>query len=285
MEPAFSWAWHPHLEVLAGLVTLGMLYIWAVRNVGPSRVAPGEQVLTKVQKRSAIAAGITLLVAAEWPIHDLAEGYLYSVHMVQHILLSLVFAPLALRALPAWMVRALVPRPALRVVRALSRPLIALAIFNLMLVFTHWPLIVNTTARSEWLHLGVHILLVASALIMWMPVFSPLLEIPRLSYPMQTMYLFLQSLVPTVPASFLTFGSRPLYSVYERFPTPFGFSDLADQRTAGLIMKIIGGAILFMVIGSLYYKWYRLERNEGVDALAWQDVDRSLDREFDRSKA
>lgn len=275
--PAFTWAWHPHPEVWALVGALAFGYAWAITRLGPSRVAPGEPVLTASQRRSAIWAGIVLFVSAEWPMHDLSEGYLYSVHMVQHMLLTLVFAPLALRAMPAWLVRTLLPPRLMRMVRAICRPIIALAIFNVVLVISHWPALVNNAARSEILHLGVHTLIVASALIMWMPVFSPVLEVPRLPLPAQLLYLFLQSLVPTVPASFLTFGSAPLYKVYEEFPTPFGFTDLADQRTAGLIMKIVGGFILWGVIAVLYFRWFRMERADGIDPLAWRDVDRGLD--------
>ena len=53
---------------------------------------------------------------------------------------------------------------------------------------------------------------------MWWPVVSPLPEMPALSPPGQMIYLFLQSLAPTIPASFLTFGRSPLYPVYEAFP-------------------------------------------------------------------
>jgi putative membrane protein len=274
--PEFTWAWHPHPEVWALVGALGFAYARLVRTVGPKRVAPGEAVLTASQRRCAIWAGIVLFISAEWPMHDLAEGYLYSAHMIQHMLLTLVFAPLVLKAMPAWMMRAILPPPLMRVVRAVSRPLIALVIFNLMIVFTHWPALVTASVGSEVLHLSVHVALVGSALIMWMPVFSPVIEIPRLALPTQLMYLFLQSLVPTVPASFLTFGTRPLYKVYELYPTPFGFTDLADQTTAGLIMKIAGGAILWGVMAVLYFRWYRMER-DGGDAFGLRDLDRSLD--------
>lgn len=274
--PEFTWAWHPHPEVWVLVGALTFFYVRMVTRVGPARVAPGEPILTASQRRCAIWAAIVLFFSAEWPMHDLAEGYLYSAHMVQHLLLTLVFAPLALKAMPAWMMRAIVPPPLMRLVRVVSKPLIALVIFNLMIVVTHWPALVNATVGSELLHLSIHITLVASALIMWMPVFSPVIEIPRLPIPTQLMYLFLQSLVPTVPASFLTFGTRPLYKIYETFPTPFGFTDLGDQTTAGLIMKIVGGAVLWGIMTVLYFRWYRMER-DGGDAFGLREIDRRLD--------
>jgi putative membrane protein len=279
LEPAWRWgSWHPHPDVWALCLLLGALYFGMLRLVGPHHVAAGQPVATGAQKRNFLVAIGLLLVSAEWPMHDLAEGYLYSAHMVQHIILTLGVAPMLLAAAPPWMVRALLPSRSMQVARFLARPMIALALFNVLIVFTHWPKVVTATVGSEWLHLTVHAVLVLSAMVMWAPVLSPVMEIPRLSYPGQMMYLFLQSLVPTVPASFLTFGARPLYAVYERFPHPFGISTLGDQRAAGLIMKIGGGAVLWVVITAVFFKWRRQEESSGIDALAMRDVASSLNR-------
>ena len=113
---------------------------------------------------------------------------------------------------------------------------------------------------------------------MWTPVLSPIIELPRLSFAGRILFLFLQSLVPTIPASFLTFGDKPLYHVYETFPRLWGISAHTDQLVAGLLMKIVGAAILWTVIGVQFFRWYDLEHREGVDVLEWRDVDRHLDR-------
>jgi len=83
--------------------------------------------------------------------------------------------------------------------------------------------------------------------------------------------------VPTVPASFLTFGARPLYHIYETFPR-IGISALSDQRAAGLIMKIGGGFILWGFMTVIFFRWFRMERDDGVDALALHDVEKHLNR-------
>ena len=72
----------------------------------------------------------------------------------------------------------------------------------------HWPAVVALSVSSEWAHFGLHLLLVSTALVMWWPVMSPLPEYPALPAPGQMLYLFLQSLAPTIPASFLTFGDH-----------------------------------------------------------------------------
>ena len=84
------WRWVPHPEVWLLVVGLGVLYVYAARVIGPKVVPPGTPAVTAAQKRW-FALGLALLwVAADWPVHDIGERYLYFVHMGQHILLTLV---------------------------------------------------------------------------------------------------------------------------------------------------------------------------------------------------
>jgi putative membrane protein len=96
------------------------------------------------------------------------------------------------------------------------------------------------------------------------------------------LYLFLQSLAPTIPASFLTFGSHPLYPVYAGFPRIWGMDALTDQLIAGLIMKIAGGLILWTVIAVIFFRWGERERREGWDALRYADVEKEIRAEMTR---
>ena len=279
MRASFPASPHLHLDVwlLVGALLVG--YFWALRRIGPRHVQPFEFAASRRQKSLFVLGCAVIFVAAEWPMHELAERYLYSVHMVQHLLFTLVAAPLLMLGTPAWLWRVILrPRPVLRAARFLTRPLIALILFNTILVFTHWPLIVTAAVQHHLLHLGIHMLLFFSAFVMWTPVLSPIIELPRLSYPGRMLFLFLQSLVPTIPASFLTFGSKPLYHIYETFPRLWGISAHTDQLVAGLIMKIVGGAVLWSVIAVQWFRWYDLEHREGVDALEWRDVDQQLNR-------
>jgi putative membrane protein len=278
VHPPFDWSWHPHPDAWLLSIGIAAAYLFAIRRRERNNSDPLTVVATRKQKTAFLSGCLVLLISAEWPIHDLAEGYLYSVHMVQHLLLTLLMAPLFLVGMPAWMMRALLPGGLLKIARQLTRPLPALVIANSILVLTHWPALVNQSVGNELLHLGLHVLVVFSGLIMWMPVLSPLLELPTLSKPAQCGYLFLQSLVPTVPASFLTFGSHPLYSIYANFPHPFDISTLSDQRTAGLIMKIIGGLVLWGGITAIWFQWMNQESRQGTDALAHAGTNRALDR-------
>jgi putative membrane protein len=273
-------SWHPHPDAWLLLGSIAALYAVAVRRRARRTGGPAAS----PRNLALFSAGLAALwLGADWPVHDLAEDYLYSAHMVQHMLFTLVAPPLLIAGTPEWLLRAaLRPRSLLAAVRFLTRPLVALVIFNAVLLFTHWPAVVEASVRSEPLHFGLHVLVVASAFIMWWPVMSPLPELAALPPPGQMLYLFLQSLAPTIPASFLTFGERPLYPVYATFPRIWGLAPLEDQLIAGLTMKIGGGLILWVVIGAVFFRWFAQEQREGWDVLEWRQFEREIRAEMRR---
>lgn len=273
---------HVHLDVLAILGGTWAAYL--ILATGHATAYPLEDA-GWVRRARIFSAGMAVLfVGATWPVHDLAERYLYSMHMVQHMLFTLVAAPLLVAGSQPWMLRRLLaPRPVRAAFRLVTRPLGALVFYNAVLLFTHWPQIVDASVRSEPTHLALHLLLVGSALAMWWPVLSPLAEMPPLSPPGQMMYLFFQSLAPTIPASFLTFGHTLLYPVYGTFPRIWGIDPQTDQLLAGLQMKLVGGLILWGFIAVIFFRWGRREEREGWDALAHRDVERQLRAEGARS--
>src|SRR4029453_8482770 len=295
-------SWHIHLDVVAIAAVLEGGYLWAIARLTPERAgAAAVRAPVDVVDRTIIHADeagsanatstrhiawfttgvVVFLVASSWPIHYLSERHLLSVHMFQHMLISLVVPPMLLLGMPAWLLRRVISPPPLRwIVRNLARPFIALVLFNGVIVVTHWPLWVNFTLGHHAFHFLAHVILFGAATLMWWPGVSPLPEMPGLSSPGRMLYLFLQSIVPTVPASFLTFGSTPLYSFYAHVPRLWGISVLTDQRMAGLIMKLGGGAILWGVIAYIFFRWFLVEQTEGWDALEWRDVERDIRSEL-----
>ncbi len=280
MAPAVafpSWTAHPDVWLLVGLFAAG--YAIAIVRLGPRWAIPGQAVVTRFQVTCWSLGVLAVWVASDYPIDDVGEGFNYSVHMVQHLTYSMIAAPLLLLGMPAWLLRRLLaPRWLFGTVRTLSRFIPALVIFNVILVFTHWPLVVNASLESEAAHLGLHALWFVSSLIVWMPIVSPLPEIPRLVPVMRIFYLFAWSIVPTVPASFLTFGSAPLYKFYEHVPHLFGLSTLEDQQAAGLIMKIGAGLLLWLVIAVVFFRWASEEERANVPRRGLDDMDRELTR-------
>ena len=273
--------WHAHPDVWVLFAGIEAGYLAVVRRHRQERW--GEDPEWR-RRATFFSFGVLVLwVGADWPIHDLAERYLYSAHMVQHLLFSLVAPPLLLAGMPPWLLRRMLrPRPVQRAFRFFTRPLVALIVFNGVLLFTHWPAVVDASVRSEGLHFGLHVVLVLSALAMWWPVMSPMPEMPPLSPPGQMLYLFLQSLAPTIPASFLTLGSTLLYPVYGTFPRIWGISAHSDQLVAGLIMKLAGGAILWGFITVIFFRWHDKEQRTGWDPLQLRQVEREVTSELSK---
>jgi putative membrane protein len=270
------WVAHPDVWLLVAALAFG--YVVALRRLGPRLAPGGAPIATRFQIATFSAGILTLWLASDWPIHDVAEGYLFSVHMVQHTAYSVIAAPLLLMGTPTWLARWLLsPRWLLRTVRYLARLIPATIIFNLVVIVTHTPVVVNASLHHALLHFGVHALIVVSSLLVWMPVLSPLPEVPRLQPLVRMLFIFLQSVVPTVPASFLTFGDHPLYKYYETVPRLWGLSALDDMRFAGLIMKILVGFSLWITITIIFFRWYNAE--EAGNALR-RRASRELDREL-----
>lgn len=272
-------AWEPQPDVWLLIAALAVGYWIAVVRIGPRFAVPGQPIVTRFQVTCWSLGVFATWLAADWPVHVVAEQMNYSVHMVQHLTFAMVAAPLLLLGTPAWLARwVLRPNTApFRIARSLSRFVPALVVFNVVLVITHWPALVNESLDSGLVHFGLHALLFVSSLIVWMPVLSPLPEIPRLSTPMRGIYLFSQSVVPTVPASFLTFGAAPLYKFYEGVPHLWGLSTLEDQQVAGLIMKIGAGMLLWALITVFFFRWAADEERRQHPTIG-KDLDRELAR-------
>jgi putative membrane protein len=292
------WKWHAHPEVWLLVGSLVGLYLYAAKVIGPKVVPAGTRAVTRRQWVAFVAAMSLLWFASDWPVHDIGEQYLYFVHMSQHLILTLVMAPLFLLATPRWLADLVLGHGrARRVIRTLSRPVVAGVLFNAGVVFTHWPAVVDGVVVHAWAHFGLHLLVVASALLMWMPVCGPIEEW-RISLPAQMVYLFLMSVVPTVPGAWLTFATHPLYHAYDTPLRAFGISAVDDQQAAGLIMKLGGGTYLWIIITSMFFVWAaRHEKAEKAgrmvterDVLTWDGGERVLtydevEREFARTEA
>jgi putative membrane protein len=259
------------------IIVLVAGYFGAIRYLAQGRAPADEEPATQMQKLFYVSGVVVLWIGADWPLHDLSENFLFSAHMVQHTLFSLVAPPLLLLGMPAWMLRTLLSSLKLeRVARVLTKPLIALLIFNFVIVVTHMPTVVDAAVGSELVHFFVHMVLFLSSVLMWWPVIDPLPETKRLSEPAKMLYLFLQSIVPTVPASFLTFSDGVLYESYAGFPRLWGLDVITDQRIAGLLMKIGGGLLLWLAIAILFFRWNANEEREKAEEVSWDDFEREL---------
>jgi putative membrane protein len=259
----FEWSWSLHPSVLIGTGLLGALYVW---GTGPLRRRRALGPPVPVVRQLAFAAGLlVVLLSLNGPIHDLSDYYLFSIHMVQHLLLTLVLPPLLLWGTPGWLLRPLLRPPAVRLVaRAVTRPLPAALIFSLTLAVWHLAPFYELMMREHEVHIATHLMFIAAATLMWWPVLSPLPELPRLPHGPAMLYLFLVGIPMQVVAALITTADQVLYPWYSAAPRTWGLSPLDDQRLGGLLMWVPGNIYMFLAIGVVFFLWAReSERGEG----------------------
>ena len=266
-ETSVSLAFHGHPSVLLVVGGVALFYWWAFSRLGPGEVEPGEVVFSTRQRTWVIAGVVWTFVFSYWPLHDIAEKYLFLAHMTQHTVFTLVAPACLLLGTPAWMWRwALRNRPLRAVLRVGSKPVVALMVFNSLIVVTHYPAVVERSLHNELFHFCVHVALFVTATVMWIPVINRNPSLPTLRTPVKMMYLFAQSIVPTVPASFLTFSSTPLYKTYLNAPRMIrGLDAVGDQQIAAAIMKLGAGSLLWAIVAVLFVGWWRDSRDGVAD--------------------
>lgn len=273
------WTFHAHPDAWLLVAALAGGYLFALRRLGPRWAPPGGPVVSRRQVRLFGLGVLLVWLFADWPVHDISEGYLFSLHMVQHTIFSLVAPALLLLGTPAWLLRRLVQPPAVnRVLRKLCRPIPATLLFNGVIAISHWPAWVDYTVQHEPAHFAAHTLLFGASVVMWLPVLNRLPDLPVLSPPGRMLYLFLQSIVPTVPASFLAFAERPMFKVYANAPRITSMSAVEDQQVAGAVMKVGGATLIWIVIVVMFFRWYQESERDQGDVLTWEDVERELER-------
>jgi putative membrane protein len=250
-----------HWSTVIGLAVLAALYEWGWRKSDRAqRIAESEtrRLVSVIRHpRLTFYGGLAVIFFSlnGW-LHDLSDWYLFSAHMVQHLLLTLLAPPLLIAGTPGWMLRpALQYRPVAAAARVLTAPKVCFATFNIVLAAWHLPDLYNTAMTNHNMHIVQHLMFMAAAVMLWWPILSPMPQLPRLSYPMQMLYLFLATMPMSVVAVYITYSSNLLYPAYAAAPRILGILPLEDQLIGGLIMWIPGGLLFFAVIGVIFYRW------------------------------
>jgi len=254
-DVAWTWSWQAYPGVWLFVAALVLLYVATFVMLGPRHTAPDERSVHP-GRVAAFGFGILALwIATDWPLGTLGAGYLLSVHTVQYLLYTFVAPPLMLLGLPRWLPLVLERRPKVwRVLCLFARPVIALVTVNAVLLVTHLPPVVDGFRRSQLGSFTIDLAWLLAGLIMWWPVFAPRPEAGRLSEPWKIGYLFLTTIVPTVPAGFFVFSDFPIYALYELAPRVQGIAAGADQQAAGLLMKA-GDPIIWLAMLAVFVRW------------------------------
>lgn len=256
---------HLHPDVLGLVAVLAIGWWWAETRIRPL-AATSAQPATGGQRRSWYWGVAVMLIAAGYPVHDLAEETLFTFHMLEHMLLGYVVPPLLILGLPRWMAERTIAHPRLLpVTRRIVTPVVGFVSFNTAIVVIHWPEAVAFQNTTESAHFLIHLGFFVTGILLWLPVYGPTPALPRLGPAGKMLYLFVNTIIPIVPASLLTFSDVPLYPVYGDAPLSWGLSPVEDQTIAGIVMKLGGSFYLLALIARIWFGWIAEERT--VDAL------------------
>ena len=255
-----AWTWSPRpFPGVWLLVALLVGVYWLLRKFAGEPANASDRSRDRKGKWAWFGGVVVLWIALDWPVGALS-GYLASAHMLQYLLTVLAAPPLLLLGVPvgAWR-RMASSSVAVRVVRFLTHPLIALAIFQLVLLYTHVPSVVDRLMVTPSGSFAIDTLWLTAGLVFWWPVVAPIPARPWFGYPLKMGYLFLSTVLNTMPYAFLTFGELPFYGIYELAPPVGLLGAREDQQLAGLLMKVGGGVILWTAITILFFRWYSRE--------------------------
>ena len=256
------WRWSIHPSTVIGIAALGALYVWAAKKSGRDPT---------VAQRIFFFSGLLVMFASlNGPIHDLSDDYLFSAHMVQHLLLTLVMPPLILAGVPGAMLRPILSRRGIApIARFFTRAPIAFVVFNVVIAAWHLPPLYNAAMANHNIHILEHLMFMTAAVLMWWPLLSQLPEFPRLAYPGQMLYSFLMSIPMTIVAVYIAMSDHVLYPAYAAAPRVLPISPLEDQLLGALIMWIPGGIIFYIIMTVVFFKW----NARGEDSTAGAQVD------------
>jgi putative membrane protein len=247
-------AWHWHPSVLLGCAALLIGYGAALR--------------LRFTSRAALYVGglLLLLVALLSPLHELGDRYLFSAHMLQHLLLLLLVPPLLLLGLPPALIRSALRWPPLRKIeRSLGQPLVAWTIGNGTMWLWHLPALYDAALTYEAIHIVEHLCFLVSATLFWWPVIVPD-EAARLQPLAALLYLFAAMIASGLLGMILTFAAPGLYPAYLNPPDPFnllplirgswGLTPPVDQQLGGLLMWVPGSFVYLFAILITLARWY-----------------------------
>lgn len=262
-----------HPSTVIGILGLAVLYEFGARRVNSSAAREPFQrtpIPTTGQRISYHLGLVVMFFSLNGWLHDLSDYYLFGAHMLQHLLLAFVVAPLMVMGTPGSLLR---PLLALRgvgpVARWLTRPTRCFAIFTVVVAGWHLPPLYNYALAHHPVHIVQHLMFLAASVLMWWPVLSPLPELPRLNYPGQMLYLFLLTIPMAIVSVYLCYADGVLYPAYASAPRVWGITPMSDQMIGGLIMWIPGGLFFYAIISIVFFRW---QQRDGVETTAGAQV-------------
>lgn len=259
-----SWSWQPFILMGLGVAALSyayaFYYFWQHGWLG--RLT--RRGLIRRSQPWYFAAGlVTIFIALFSPI-DVLAGMLFMMHMLQHMLLMMVAAPLLLLGLPVPLIRWFLQETKLKgLVAGLTFPLVAYALLSLNFLSWHIPAMYEAALRNELIHDLQHALFFYTALFYWWRIIDPTAGWFPLWHwpPAKWVYLLVAAPPSYVLGSILWGSSSVWYPYYTEVPRLWGLSPLWDQRYAGMLMWLQGWMFVMVSMG-VFFLWYHPEQEQ-----------------------
>lgn len=263
-----AWAFDPLVWVAAGLAAIG--YLIAARRV--DRAHPHSRVPRR--RLAAWLGGLAVVFVALQSSIDVYATTLFSVHMVQHLLLTMVAAPLLVLGAPITLLLRVAPArtrqawilPVLhsRLVRVLSHPVVAWTAFAVVMWVTHFSPLFGASLADALVHSGEHALFLGAALLFWWPAIGADPAPSRLGPAARVGYLALGMPQSSFLGLALFSAPRVLYEHYTEVASGGAAGALADQQLAGGLMWAGGDGLFLLALVLGVAAWLRAEDEKGV---------------------
>jgi len=253
-----SWSWDFGVIFIIAAVAGAYAYgIHTYRRQG-QLAALTQQGLVKPNQPWYFALGLlTIFIALQSPI-DTLSSQLFTMHMIQHLLLALVAPPLLLLGTSAPLLDPIINwHPSIRaILRQVTGAPAAFFLFNITLVVWHVPFFYEATLQSESIHQLEHAMFFWTGVLSWWPILSPSRTLLRLSYPGQILYIFVLAIPGAILGAWLVFSRYVLYPSYAAVPMIWDMTTLEDQQMGGLIMMVPGKFVYFIALTIVFFLWF-----------------------------
>ena len=257
--------WNWDIFLVGGIILVTVSYLYAI---GPLRVKYQLGPRVPFSRALAFLLGADICFLALFTALDiLADKYLFSAHMLQHMLLCFVGAPLMVLGIPAWFLHPLLRNRAFFAIwKGLTHPVVTSVLFCTNLWLWHAPVIYNAALYNVQLHIVCHLLYVVTGMLFWWPLLGPVEGVwPPLPLGGKLAYLFFNDMPMVLLGAGLTF-TGPLYVPYLNAPRILGIAPDVDQQLGGLLMWIVG-SIFFIVLASIIFLRWMLQQ-EKIEQMA-----------------
>lgn len=249
---------HWHAEPL--LTGTLLLVAWAYAlGIGPWRSwLGGSNSLPAAAACRFASALVVFYLAVGSPLDQIGERYLLSAHMVQHMLIVYLAAPLVLAGSPAWLVDGLLQRTRLTgLARILTRPVVGGPLYVMVISFWHFPGAYDLALQNKLVHVAQHLMFFVAALPMWWPLLSPSRMLPAIPSGAQMLYIIALGGLQMPLVALLALSRNVFFPTYEFAPRVTSLSPLEDQVLAGAIMGVGSMFIGLGLITWSFARWYR----------------------------